>query len=641
MLSNSQVIHYPPANNPNEINNINEIEEEEDYPIIRCDNCHEVLLMSLDLDKKNILLSCEKENKKKTISFIKFFDNIDKYKYSNCCQLCKKKSKSQKYYLCKTCSNKIICQNCYEKHNKDDNIEKLTKLDSLCRKHFNQIESFCDICKEHKCSYCIPEHEEEHEDKEYLIRDILFKKKKLDNFKNNLKNISEMKQNIEKQINEVINQLQTKIELLIKLKNKFYEDLNMKIKFTDLVYKNYLKKFKDTDLNYYLIKNLENQIDFGLKDLKINKENNLDNRITQIINYLNSNINSHFNIKSDINLYEEENNNFNDIKENDAIDIDYNIKKQFNYLNILGILDFNDDLYAIYDDSLLRFISKKNDMIKFEIKEKDLSQIKSCQKNEENKILVLTEGYLIFIKILENSDYIILNKNQISIGKFEFNSSLNLLFYYYYNIYFLLFPKYNEQKFLLEYNNQYINKFQFIRDNLFFIFESGKISSYLIKDDKAKQLNSTNQFNIDTKYSEVIDLNSGFYALNNKDKIYILNKNNLEINKTININLDKLNTQFYYYSSSIFTTLFKSFDTIITLFIFDTYNKIVDFQNYKISMSGIKWELEKEKNVISDKIYALKKLDNNNLLFLGNNKSYLVDIQFKELGNQNSYCLII
>ena len=640
MLSNSQVIDYPPANNPNEINNINEIEEEEDYPIIRCDNCHEVLLMSLDLDKKNILLSCEKENKKKTISFIKFFDNIDKYKYSNCCQLCKKKSKSQKYYLCKTCSNKIICQNCYENHNKDDNIEKLSKLDSLCRKHFNQIESFCDICKEHKCSYCIPEHEEEHENKEYLIRDILFKKKKLDNFKNNLKNISEIKQNIEKQINEVINELQKKIELLINLKNKFFEDLNMKIKFTDLVYKNYLKKFKDTDLNYYLIKNLENQIDFGLKDLKINKENNLDNRITQIINYLNSNINSHFNIKSDINLYEEKNDNFNDIKENDAIDIDYNIKKEFNYLNILGLLDFNDDLYALYDYSLIRFISKKNDMIKFEIKEKDLSQIKSCQKNEENKILVLTEGYLIFIQILENSDYIILNKNHISIDKFEFNSSLNLLFCYYYNIYFLLFPKYNEQKLLLEYNNQYINKFQFIRDNLFFIFESGKISSYLIKDDKAKQLNSTNQFNIDTKYSEVIDLNSGFYALNNKDKIYILNKNNLEIIKTININLDKLNTQFYYYSFSIFTTLFKSFDTIITLFIFDNDNKIVDFQNYKISMSGIKWELEKGHNLLWDKINSLKKCGNN-LLFLGNNKSYLVDIQFKELGNQNSYCLII
>ena len=187
-MSDSQIIDYPPANiinNPNHNNDINEIEE--DYPIIRCENCHEVLLMSLDIEKKQILLLCEKEKNDKKISFSKFFDDINKYKYSNCCQLCKKKNESQKYYLCKTCSNKIICQNCYEKHNKDDNIEKLNKIDSLCRKHFNQIESFCDICKEHMCSYCIPEHDEEHKNKEYLIRDKLFKKKQLDIFKKQFK----------------------------------------------------------------------------------------------------------------------------------------------------------------------------------------------------------------------------------------------------------------------------------------------------------------------------------------------------------------------------------------------------------------------------------------------------------------------
>ena len=592
--------------------------------------------MSLDLDKSEILLSCEKEGINKKISLKNFFDSMNKYKDFNCCQKCNEKNVSQKYYLCRTCSNKIICKKCYEKHNKDDNIETLNKIDSLCRKHFNQIESFCDICKEHKCSYCIPEHEEEHKNKEYLIRDKLFKKNKLDTFENNLKNISEIKQNIEKQINEVINELKKKIESLINLKNKFFENLNMKIKFTNLVYQNYLKKFKDTDLNYYLIKNLENQIDFNLQDLKINNENKLENKVEQIIAYLSSNINNHFNNKSENNFYKEENNNINEMNIN-AIDVYYQIEIKFDCY-IIGFIDFNDDLYAIYNKSIIQFISKNENKIKFEINEKDLYQIKSCQKNENNKILVLTDKYLIFIQILENSEYIILNKYSISLNKFEFNSSLNFLYsnlYYPTKIYFRLFPNYKEEKILLNNYNKYIEKFQFIKDNLFFVFEENKISSYLIKNNKAEFLNSTDQIIIDAVYSEIIDLNNYFYLINNRDKIYILNKNNLNLNKTININLDKYNSKnnnSYYYSNSkkYFTSLFKITDKIISLFIFDNNGRVVDFQNYYISMSGIKWELKKEENFLREITINSLKRYNNKLLFLGEYKSFLIDMIIKK-----------
>ena len=321
-MSESKIIDYPPANiinNPNEINEI--IENEEIYPIIRCENCHEILLMSLDLDKNEVILSCEKEGKKKKISIKNFFDNLNIYENSNCCQLCKEKNLSQKYYLCKTCSNKIICKNCFEKHNKDDNIEKINKIDSICKKHFNQIESYCDICKKHKCSYCIPEHEEDHKSKEYLIRDKMLKKNKLDNFKKNINNISENKQIIEKKIDEIIDEAKKKIELLIKLKNQFFESLNMKLKFTNLVYQNYTQKYKDTDLNYYIIKNLENQIDFGLKEFKINNEDKIENKIEEIVSYLNSNIHRHFNIKSEDYFYEKKENDiyFNDININELI----------------------------------------------------------------------------------------------------------------------------------------------------------------------------------------------------------------------------------------------------------------------------------------------------------------------------------
>ena len=60
-------------------------------------------------------------------------------------------------------------------------------------------------------------------------------------------------------------------------------------------------------------------------------------------------------------------------------------------------------------------------------------------------------------------------------------------------------------------------------------------------------MNSTNQIKINTKLCEIVDLNNFFYAINNLNKIYILNKKNLEINKTINIDLNKYdNSNFFF-----------------------------------------------------------------------------------------------
>ena len=77
-----------------------------------------------------------KRRKTKEVSFDEFFETINKYGDINCCQGCKNKNPSQKYYLCKTCLNKILCQNCFEVHDKKDEIFKL-KIDSTCKKHYS------------------------------------------------------------------------------------------------------------------------------------------------------------------------------------------------------------------------------------------------------------------------------------------------------------------------------------------------------------------------------------------------------------------------------------------------------------------------------------------------------------------------
>ena len=170
---------FPPANviNPNF--------EAKNYPIIRCENCHEIPTIKFNLDKKEIQLKCEKEEKIENIPFKNFFKTLNKYKDINCCQLFKNKNPLQKYYLCTTCSNKVLCQKCFEVHNKDEDIIKL-KIDSTCKKHNNPYESYCPICKENKCSYCEIDHDKKHEIEEILLKKKLLKKNELDEFRSSI-----------------------------------------------------------------------------------------------------------------------------------------------------------------------------------------------------------------------------------------------------------------------------------------------------------------------------------------------------------------------------------------------------------------------------------------------------------------------
>ena len=82
-MKNQKIIDYPPANIIQQ--------DEKDYPFIRCENCHELLSIKFNLNKKEIELKCVKEQKIKNIPFEKFFETIDKYKEMNCCELCNKK----------------------------------------------------------------------------------------------------------------------------------------------------------------------------------------------------------------------------------------------------------------------------------------------------------------------------------------------------------------------------------------------------------------------------------------------------------------------------------------------------------------------------------------------------------------------
>ena len=401
-MEKSELIDYPAANIINQLDESQKIEPLKDYPIIRCKNCFEILNISLDLNKREIILKCEKEQNTEKIHFDKFLKDINIYNGLNYCQLCKEKNFSNKYYICKTCSNKILCQNCFKIHNKEDEIMAF-KIDSSCKKHFSQYESFCPICKENKCAYCSMEHDSNHENKEIVLRQKIIKKNILDNFDKNLKNISNVKIKIEESIKMVIDDLKSKIELIENLQKQFFESLDIQIKFTNLVYNNYLKKLKDFDLNYFIITNFENQINFNLSELNLNMKDSVENKMSTLINYLKENINNQFKI-NDNNLKMD---NYDD---SNIIGVDYKFLKTFNINYTQGFIDLNKSLFGLYNSNSINFFSKESFKQIFEIEEDVLSSIQTCKKSEEDKVIVLTKENLVFIQILENSDYMIIQK---------------------------------------------------------------------------------------------------------------------------------------------------------------------------------------------------------------------------------------
>ena len=596
-----EINDYPPAN-------AIKSNESRDYPIIRCEDCHEIPAIDLKMDKGEIQIKCEKEGKTKNIPFESFFETIKRYEDINCCQFCKNKNPSQKYYLCKTCSNKILCQKCFDEHNKNDDVIKFN-IDSTCKKHYNPFESYCPICKENKCSYCSIDHDESHEKNEILLKKKLFKKNKIEGFQNTLKKVNNDKEKIEQKINAVMKELEDKIEFINNLKKKFFECLNMKLQFIELIMNNYEKKLKNFDVNFYIINNLEKQIHFNLLELNLNKNDSLDKKIENITGYLKENLNSQFNLDN-----EEGNDEIpkpENILDNDATNVEYKILKNFDF-NVDGFLDFNENLFCFYSSDIIYFISKNDYKTKFKVEEYGLNEIKICKKINDSKLLIYTGKNIIFLNIIDNNDYQIDKRINFSCDIYDFNSHLDLLYLNYkkqknnkfikFNINLILFPDFNNTKnsFSLEIGKYYNkDRLQFLNNNIFFHFSTENLELYEIKNNKCS-LEMSLEIYINSENASIIELNNEFYCLNDKYKILLLNKKDLSIAKTINSNSEHLG-------------ILKISSTIVTKFI-STYSHLI-FENYTILSNGIKWDPSKKKYLLDENAYNFC-CDKNYILFM-------------------------
>ncbi len=364
---------------------------------------------------------------------------------------------------------------------------------------------------------------------------------------------------------------------------------------------------KDFDLNYYSISNLEKQINFNLLQLNYNENNSLDQKIKIITQYLNQNLNAQFifdNNKMD------KIDDFQSVEKiNEINGIIYENKKEFNK-GVRHFLDLNKELFAFCTENIIYLLSKENFKTKIEIKESEIKDIKYCQKIDNERFIIQIPNYFIIIKVINNIDYMIIQKYEIPDNYYSFNSIFDLIYLkvekddYYknqknYYIYFVSFQNIiNNSK-----SNNYVQvndngRLQFIKNYHFFYFCNNILTLYEIKNNyNGYYFNKvlSNKLDYNYIYASIIELNNNFYCLNDGNKILLLNKKNLTLSKTISMNANNLG-------------LFKISDNNFA--IFEPQNKKLILSNYDVLMDGLTWNLKGSKNILNEEVYSVEKSKN-------------------------------
>ena len=492
-----------------------------------------------------------------------------------------------------------------------------SNFSQLSQKIINFKELLCQNCLEKmdqkKCSNIQIKCESERPDERF--KSLLIEKEKLDLFEKNIRNASEIKKQIKNYIDSVINELYEKIEYIESLAKTFFESLEIEIKFSELLYQNYQQELEKNNLHSFLVQNFENHINFYVPELNISKKDSLKEKINKINSYLNQNINNKF---QKVEIKEE--------KQNNNIDANYQIKTSITF-KAKGFFDYNESLFGLFNNNIIKILTKNKFEDKITIKESIIKDITACQKNKGNKIVVFTKNRIFFIEILDKySEYIISGNNYFSeYESLVFNLNLDL-FKISYNSYnsskleILLFPEYTKNKLSEPFGLGTNDKIISVDDNLFFLIKDQYIKLVLIKGDKCKELVSY-EISINNYKNSVIDLNEDYIALNSRDKIFLFDKkNNYSLSKTIYLDID----------SNTPTNIYKINNFCVSLFIKGEQMNII---NYDISMKGIKWEQRKTKRVIDGKISYFNQLNKNNIIFIGEKKCYLVEMQLNQKDN--------
>lgn len=212
---------------------------------------------NLDLDIDYI---CHKT--KGSISYNKFNHLFPKILLSKTkCLVCGNYSSHNQNFFCTNCK-RFFCNTCIQHHNKINDqhvINLIPQSDTKCNIHNKNFNSYCINCLENICEDCLIIHES-HNIK--YFQNLLIE---------NIDSIKEQLLNYER----LVNLMNKKFEYLISEIKKLNDIFNKQNKFIINLLKNYkeiyIKQKEKNELNYSIIQNFQNNINFQLSENSISK----------------------------------------------------------------------------------------------------------------------------------------------------------------------------------------------------------------------------------------------------------------------------------------------------------------------------------------------------------------------------------
>ena len=236
---------------------------------IICPKCNDLTKINIK-DYRISLSGCQKNHIIDNISLSDFnkLQLIDESKII--CDICKNVNKANAYdnifYICNKC-NKYICPLCNSNHEKKHNRIEYELKYFKCKLHNESYIKYCNQCKNNICILC----EKEHKNHNLIsLVDILPNEDKLEENKNNLRNIiNKFKNNIQDIINK-LNEINNNIEI-------YYN-----------IYNNIIEEYEIQKRNYYILENINNLDKYNnnlINDLNnINNDNNIYSKFDKIMN---------------------------------------------------------------------------------------------------------------------------------------------------------------------------------------------------------------------------------------------------------------------------------------------------------------------------------------------------------------------
>ena len=259
-----------------------------------CSKCFEYYYIGVEISKLNIdkiEYKCPKNhNKTSELPIFLLNNNSEETKKDfNCsCGI----NNIEKLSVCIYC-NKIFCSTCQLNHSKEFShfFIPLKEYHITCKKHNIFYNGFCQTCKMNICKDCIISYHKEHNI--ILFNDIELNEE-IDLIKKNIENAENYKKEIEGLCNDCI-KLSSKnffdeVDKLNQIKNNYINKITAQISFAENIKKQYEKYYKIGKLNYQIISNMINTLNFHFNKIYLSTEvkcSGIERMKNNLLNYEN------------------------------------------------------------------------------------------------------------------------------------------------------------------------------------------------------------------------------------------------------------------------------------------------------------------------------------------------------------------